>query len=205
MKKLISTIIIAMIVISLAGCSSTTKSSSPTISTNAKSQTISPNAGDGVVGFGAKSETWSAHHFADPRGNLVPGCCYNPDPNLKGGVSVDRYSTVEWSNGIVIGYTMALLDGTKLNEAKAAALAEMPKDAKVSFFYVQDKSATLEATSAILKPILSDPSIGSLDGSVDFVFCSMANDGTSSFNTSNVNFVSVGFGLGLATAKGTTC
>jgi uncharacterized protein YceK len=196
MKESLFTSVILTIAVTISGCSSTTTSSSPTINTSTS---------NGVVGFGATSDTWNAHHIADVRRNVIPGSGYDPDPNLNGGIGTDRYSTVEWSNGIVIGYTMALLDGTKLNEAKAAALAEMPKDAKISFFYVQDKSATLETTSAILKPILVAPSIGSLDGSVDFVFCSVANDGTSSFNPANINSIWVSFGLGLAPAKGTIC
>jgi len=36
----------------------------------------------------------------------------------------------------------------------------VPKDAKVAFFYVQDKCATLEIASATLQPILSKPQIG---------------------------------------------
>jgi len=205
MKKSIIATAIMTIAITIAGCSSTTTSSSPTISTSTSSPTISTSTSNGVVGFGATKSAWDAHHTADLRGNLNPGCCYNRDPNLKGGPSTDRYFGVTWSNGIVTGYGMSLLKGTKLKAAMAEALAEMPNDVKISFFHADHKSATLEATSAILKKVLGDPKIGSTNGAVDFVFCSDAIDGTSSHNPANINDIYVNFGMGLANAKDTTC
>ena len=100
---------------------------------------------------------------------------------------------------------MSLLKGTKLKAAEVQALAEMPNDVKVSFLYVGRKSATLEATSAILKPTLTAPDIGSTNGAVDFVFCSLANGGTPSYNPANINDIYVGFGMGLTNAKGIAC
>jgi hypothetical protein len=130
---------------------------------------------------------------------LDAGCCYNPDPNLKNtGSAADRYVTVNGTSGIVDGYMMNLPEGTRLSAAKAAALAEMPKDAKISFFYVQDVCATMEVTSATLKPI-----IGSPDGSVDFVFWTEATP--PSYNTANINRISVSLGSGLALVKTYSC
>lgn len=198
MKKSIFTSAIVMIAIAISGCSSTTKSSSPTSSP-------STSTSNGVVGFGATSDAWNAHHIADSSGNFVPGSGYNPDPNLASWVSTVRYSALIWSGGIVIGYNLNLVEGTKLKAAMAEALAEMPKDAKISFFYDQDKCPILGVTSAILKPILSGPDIGSSDGSVNFLFATVAKDGTLSYNKGNIDTIYVDLGLGLAQAKEFNC
>ncbi len=205
MEKSIFTTLIATIAIAVSGCSSTSPSSAPTISTKASAPTISTSTSNGVIGYGATSDAWDAHHVADLSGNFAPGCCYNADHNLASWIGTDRYTTVSRSNGIVTSYNLGLPEGTKLKEAKIAALAELPSDAKITFFYAGDKSATLEVTSALLRPILMDPSIGSPDGSVDFVFCSVANDGTTSYNPANINSIYVNFGMGLDSAKGTAC
>lgn len=196
MKRSIQATVIITIALAISGCSPTTTSSSPTISTSADNE---------VVGFGATLDVWKAHHIADSSGNFIPGCCYNPDPNLKSWGATFRYSDVVVTNGIVTDYSLNLPENTKLIDAKAAALAELPKDAKVTFFYSQNESSTLEVTSATLKPILRNSNIAGTNGNVDFVFCSVANDGKFGYNASNVNSIWVKLGLGLSAAKDAIC
>lgn len=205
MKKPTFLLFFAVIALVLSGCSSTTASSSSTIATSQSSPTPTASKNVSVVGFGATVGAWKAHHIADSGNKNIPGCCYDQDPSLKSWGANDRYTDLMDKNGIVTAYSLNLPEGTTLKDAKIAAMAEMPKDAKVSFFTVQDMSATLEVTSATLKPRLSDPNIGNSNGNVDFVFCSVTSDGTYGFNKSNTNFVLAKLGVGLALAKGATC
>jgi len=155
-----------------------------------------------VTGYGASRASWDAHHKADLRPNIVPGSSYNHFQDPKRGGGFDRYSLVQWSDGVITGYDMSLPSGTKLKEAMLQTLLELPKDFKISFFYANALSGTLEVT---LKKILSRPKIGSKSGAVDFVFCSVSNDGTTSYDKNNINDVSAQFGMGLSNAKGWSC
>lgn len=196
MKRSLLTVVIVTVTFALSGCSSTSTASTPTIGASAKNE---------VTGFGATLSAWNAHHTADTSGDFIPGCCYNPDPNLKSWGGNFRYTDVVTDNGIVTGYSLNLPAKTTLTDAKTAALAELPVDAQISFFYSQNGSATLETTSKTLKPTLSDPHIGDANGSVDFVFCSVANDGSFGYNPTNINSIWVKLGTGLDAAKDATC
>ena len=196
MKKSIFATIAVTIALAISGCSST---STPSASTDKAS------TNKDVIGFGATLPNWKAHHIADTSGNFISGCCYNPDPTLKSWGANFRYTDLIVTNGIVTDYSLNLPENTKLSDAKAAALAELPKDAKVSFFYSQDESSTLEVTSATLKPMLRSLNIAATNGNVDFVFCSVASNGALGYYPSNVNSIWVKLGMGLEVAKGAIC
>lgn len=196
MKKFKLAIAVAMAAFALSGCSTASTASTPTLTASANKD---------IVGFGATLSSWNSHHVADKSGDFIPGCCYNADSNLKSWGGNFRYTDVVLDNGVVTGYSLNLPARTKLDDAKAAALAELPKDAKISFFFSHSGSATLEATSELLKPILADPQIGDAKGSVDFVFCSVASDGSFGYNPDNVNSIWVKLGTGLEAAKDATC
>ncbi len=188
--------VIVTIALAISGCSSTAPTASPKASAIANTE---------VTGFGATLKAWTAHHVADTSGNFIRGCCYNPDPELKSWGANFRYSDVVVTGGIVTDYSLNLRENTKLADAQIAALAELPKDAKVNFFFSQKKSATLEVTSATLKPKLRELNIPGTNGSVDFVFCSVTNEGKFGYNASNVNSIWVKLGLGLQAAKDSVC
>lgn len=184
------------IALALSGCSSVT---TPSASRN------NASTSKNIVGFGATLDVWKTHHVADKSGNFIPGCCYNLDPKLKSWGGNFRYTDVVVTNGIITEYSLNLPENTQLKDAQIAALAELPKDAKVSFFFSQKESATLEVKSAILKPILLNTNIPGTNGSVDFVFCSVSNDAAFGYNASNVNSIWVKLGLGLVAAKDASC
>lgn len=196
MKKSALATIIMAIALAVSGCSPITKAGGPTPSTSQR---------DEIIGFGATLKAWTAHHSADTSGDFIPGCCYNRDPSLKNQSGNFRYTDVLVNNGIVTGYSLNLPANTSVSDAQIASLAELPKDAKVSFFYTNGGAATLEATSPTLKPRLTDPNTGNSNGSVDFVFCSVAKDGTFGYNSTNVNSIWVRLGQGMEAAKGATC
>ena len=182
--------------IDFPGCSSINTTSSPANGNGASNE---------IFGFGATLSVWKAHHIADESGNFIPWCCYIPDPRLKSWGTTFRYSDVVVTNGIVTDYSLNLPENTTLNDAKATALAELPKDAKVAFFYSQNESATLEVASATLKPIMRNLNVGGTNGNVDFVFCSVANNGKFGYNASNVNSIWVKLGFGWRAAKISVC
>jgi len=87
-----------------------------------------------VTGFGATVRAWNATHTMDRRGNLVPGCCYDPVANRPGLLYADRYYAVQPIGGHVISYYEWLGNGTSAKAAKAAALQQLPADARIKSF-----------------------------------------------------------------------
>ena len=186
MKKILFITIVLTIAVALSEAPSSlagTPKSSATIHT----------LNNKVTGFGATRVSWDAHHVTDPNKNTVPGSGYDRFYDAKIGESLDRYEGVEWSNGIAIGYLIAALTGTKLKDAMAQAMNEMPSDSKIAFFYSNHLSGTLEVYSPTLKRILTDPKIGFKSGAVDFMFCTVSSDGSTSYNTANINEIWVAF------------
>jgi hypothetical protein len=104
---------------------------------------------------------------------------------------------------------MQLDVGATLAEARALAMAELPSDATVVFFVVQENTPTgscaiLELRSATLVPILSAPGIGG-DGTVDFVMSNIDAQGKWIYNPNDIGFMNVSIGLGLASAQSGAC
>ena len=108
------------------------------------------------------------------------------------------------NQGRVLDYVMQLPEGTPLELARTLAMAELPGDAVVVFYLVKDACAILEAKSATLVPIFSEPNLGG-DGTVDFVLTSTDAQGNTSYNTKDINTMTVSLGFGLASAQSTFC
>ena len=102
-----------------------------------------------TTGFGATVKAWEATHIADHRGNLAPGCCFDPMP-VPGLLYGDRYYAVQPMDGLVISYEMHLKP-TTVSRARAMAMHELPPDARVKSFTAHGNScAILIASSASL-------------------------------------------------------
>jgi hypothetical protein len=101
------------------------------------------SSGGQITGFGATVKAWNAHHQMDRRGNLVPGCCYDPIPSQGG--PLDRYYTVQPIGGHVISYEMRPGNGKGIavSAAKQAALQELPPDARIRSFTVHGRSCAI--------------------------------------------------------------
>jgi hypothetical protein len=141
-----------------------------------------------------------------PSPNLTAGCCYNFDPKLLDSPHY-RYVNVDLDqkSGRVLGYSIILYQGTTVAQARAQAMAELPSDATVVFFVASPcNSSILEAKSATLVPIFSQPAIGG-DGTVDFTFFNADAQGTRFYDPNNIEFVDVTIGLGLASAQSGPC
>lgn len=139
-----------------------------------------------ITGFGATVKAWNAHHQADHRGNLVPGCCYDPIPSAGTGLLyADRYYAVMPIGGHVISYEMRPGDGKGIpvSQAKQAAMNELPADAHLKSFTVHGGScAILIAYSAALQHQLGH---GKAGGGVVVEFSSGAAE--DSYNARSVN------------------
>lgn len=136
-----------------------------------------------ITGFGAAVAVWNAHHKADHRGNLIPGCCYDPIPAHSGLVYADRYFSVNPIAGHVISYEIWTGDGTSAAAAKRVAMRELPPDARLESFTVHGSScAILIAYSPILQKQLGH---GKAGGGVVVEFSS--GPAGMSFNARSVN------------------
>jgi hypothetical protein len=189
----------------IAAAISPRPSSTPRVSVSASAtpSALPPsNASPVVTGYGATITVWAANHVKDTNPKLDAGCCWNPDPNLQlgGPGTKDDYVNLGTDNNIVDSYEMLFnYPGTSIAEAQAAAVRELPSDAKVAFFVTGSMCAVLELTSQTLVPIL----VGDTNGSVDFQFQS-ANADLSGFvyDPNNVEVADVTEGLGKVSARG---
>jgi hypothetical protein len=163
-----------------------------------------------VTAFGATLDVWKAHHVEDKNPKLNSGCCWNPDPKLDlgpGGGTQDDYVSLSTDDNIVDHYDMLFnYRGTTIDQARQAAMRELPPDAVVAFFVHGTKCAVLEVTSQTLVPILRDPKIGVSNGSVDFQFQSANADLTGFvYDPSNVEEAQVTIGLGDPVTQESQC
>jgi hypothetical protein len=200
--------LMATILLASCGDATTSATSSPTGQpTVSKASPTSGPTGSKVTGFGALKADWNAHHTAQGSSpNLTAGCCYNYDPKLLDSPHY-RYVNVDLDakSGRVLGYTMVLYPNTTIADARAQTMAELPSDATVVFFVASPcNSSILEAKSATLVPIFSQPAIGG-DGTVDFTFFNADAQGTRFYDPKNIEFVDVTIGLGLASAQSGPC
>lgn len=107
-----------------------------------------------ITGFGANVKAWNSTHAEDHRGNVVPGCCFDPMPvpGLRYG---DRYYAVKPMSGVVMSYEMHLTP-MPVSQARATAMKELPSDARPVSFTVHGKScAILIASSPRLEATLA--------------------------------------------------
>ena len=107
---------------------------------------VAPGGSGSIVGFGATVKTWDATHTEDHRGNVVPGCCFDPMtvPGLRYG---DRYYLVQPMSGVVISYEMHLKPAP-VAQAKAIAMKELPSDAQPVSFTVHGRSCAILVASS---------------------------------------------------------
>jgi hypothetical protein len=123
--------------------------------TAARPRTVTLDS-NGITGFGATVKVWNATHVEDHRGNVVPGCCYDPT-TVPGLVYGDRYYAVtKPTDGLILSYSMHLPSRTPVSHARTIAMGELPSDARVVSFTVHGKScAILIASSAKLQAVLA--------------------------------------------------
>jgi hypothetical protein len=142
-----------------------------------------------VVGFGATTADWNAHHVATTDSGLAAGCCYNPDstlPRVNGHVAY-RYFTVNPTNDRVMNYLMDLHPGTTIAQAKAEMLREFPSDASVLWFAVKDTCAQMEVQSATLGKVFATPAIGDPKGEVFVEVYTVQAGGDAIYDPRNLN------------------
>lgn len=132
------------------------------------------SASDPITRFGATVHAWNATHTMDRRVNVIAGCCYDPIPTRSrpGVTFADRYYVVQPIGGYVISYFEWLGNGTTATAAKAAALRELPSDARVVSFTVHGNTcAILIASSAqLLNALASVPDLRNVEAEANKLF-----------------------------------
>lgn len=138
----------------VAGCSGATATMVPS---TAPPQTATPGPGtspsptpvtDGITGFGATIAAWDATHAADTR--FAAETAYDPTP----GLGPDQEHNAKYFGVVagdrVLSYSERLPHRSRFADAKAAALAELPPDAKVVWTRTRTGCAQMELRSATL-------------------------------------------------------
>jgi len=144
-----------------------------------------------IVGIGATSGNWDAHHALDPQ---VPGgSAFGPKVGGQ-----DEYTAVTASDGLVTSFVLTLPDGTSQAAAERQALAQLPSDAVVSASGPVGPDAVgntcyyVNATSARLARVLSTPSIGDTRGVVGIELATNAvGVAAAPYNPADVNSVTL--------------
>ena len=139
-----------------------------------------------ITGFGATDADWAGAHTQDT--NYAAGSAYDPDPSLPqvNGRMADVYYGVDHSNGRVTGYEMRLHLRTGISAAKRVALHEFPSDTRIAWYQVVGAECVqMEVASPTLGQALS--SEGDSQGLALVEFGTLAADGSSGFDPSNVN------------------
>jgi hypothetical protein len=122
----------AVAVMLLGGCSSLIGSKPPATAPSGAVSSGPTTASTGLTGlteFGALVSDWNAHHHPDPK---AVGVAYNPGLVTYASGPVDQFVDVAtFDSGRVIQLSLQLPRRTPVATARAAALGEMPHDAKI--------------------------------------------------------------------------
>ena len=178
--------------------------SSPTTqkAIQASSSPAAVTSSDALTGFGATRSAWNAHHTADTR--FAPNAAYDPDPALPSYSGQDVYVAVLWQDGRALNYQMNI-PGESIRRAIARVLRELPPDARELWGTRRDTCYMAELTSKTLGRALAKPAIGDPEGEVSVEFDTLLPDGSSTYESTDVNEVLISLGSYPTAASGPAC
>jgi hypothetical protein len=180
----------------------TASSTTTQASTEASDSPSASTSNDALRGFGATLSAWNAHHTADTR--FAPNAAYNLDPALPSYSGQDVYVAVQWQDGRAMNYQMNI-PGQPIRDAIARALQELPPDAHELWGARRDTCYQAELSSKTLRHALAGPAIGHPEGDVFVEFETLLPDGSSIYETTDVNGILVGLGSYPTAASGPAC
>jgi hypothetical protein len=166
------TILVAALVVALAGCgssesspSSTTSSSAPLATTAEAAANTSggPKPGE-LTGWGATDAAWNITHAEDAQ--FAKGSVYNENPALQeiNGHPGAEYTTVGHQDGHVLNYYYHF-PSKSISEAKADVLrTQFPTDVRVVWFANKGPCADMLVQSDALRKALSGTPVGDNEG-----------------------------------------
>jgi hypothetical protein len=119
---------------------------------------------NGLCAFGAPLLVWDAYHTVDPNSTML---AYDQDSSLPPGPGgeQDKYSGVNYVDGLIWNYDVNFPSGTTLAGAETLVKAEFPSDVQVDWTKTLTQCAVAEYTSATLG---SDLGIGADSLNVEF-------------------------------------
>lgn len=146
-----------------------------------------PSVSTVLTGYGALKADWDAHHQVDPASS--DGSAFLPR-NSDGS---DRYVGVSYDTyGRVSMYQMYWDEpGISMGAARTLLLADLPRDAHVSFDLVKDTCEQIEYLSTTLGSIEAKHANGGIAGGVMVEFSSMINYSYNTFDKNQVTNVIV--------------
>jgi hypothetical protein len=160
--------VVAVSVLLLAGCGSLlgSRPGAPSGSaTSTPTASASGSASGGLTEFGALASDWNAHHHPDPK--APAGVAYNPSTVTYAAGPSDQFVNVSaLDTGRVIQFSEQFARRTALATARAAALAELPKDAKIVWLLTLGTCLQEVYSSRTLGAVLSAQPIGDPKGLV---------------------------------------
>jgi hypothetical protein len=190
-------LMLLLVALSVAGCgSSATTSSNARRATPAKTTTAKPIT-SGWTGMGSPLTSFETVHPKNLSG-CPAGTCFGTTIN-NGEGDADEFVLLTTTGGPtnrVDGYTQAFSDGTSIAEAKAAALALMPKDTRITSYFIQHDSlgstcAFMNIQSRTLGRWFSGKRIGDAAGVMSMEFSTATENGRFAYKPSDIESASV--------------
>jgi hypothetical protein len=190
--------LLMLIVSFLAGCGSSAATSSNTHTADPAKSAVAPKpTATGWTGMGSSLTSFELAHPKN-LSRCPAGTCFGTEMNNSEG-DADEFVLLTTTGGQVNrvdGYTQAFSDGTTVAEARAAALALMPKDTRITSYFIQHDSlgstcAFMNLRSRTLGRWFSEKKVGDPAGVMGIEFSTATASGAYVYKPHNIESASV--------------
>jgi hypothetical protein len=191
------TLMVVLVASLVASCGGSAAPSSNVGSQTPAKVTASAPAAGGWTGMGSPLTSFETEHPKNLSG-CPAGTCFGTKINNSEG-DADEFVLLTTTGGRinrVDGYTQAFSDRTSIADAKAAALGLMPKDTRITSYFIQHDSvgstcAFMNIQSRTLGKWFSGKRIGDAAGVMSIEFSTATANGKFAYKPSDIESASV--------------
>lgn len=196
-RLLVLALVLLLVASSVASCGGSLATSGKVDSQTRGSPKAPTPATVGWTGMGSPLKSFETTHPKDLSG-CPAGTCFGTKINNSEG-DADEFVLLTTTGGRmnrVDGYTQAFSDGTSIGAAKAAALALMPKNTRITSYFIQHDSmgstcAFMNIQSRTLGKWFSGKKIGDAAGIMSIEFSTATANGKFAYRPGDIESASV--------------